>query len=59
MKPGYKTTEFWMTALSYVAAAIVASGVDSPVVKVASFVAAALTTLGYQAGRAYVKSKAE
>lgn len=61
MKPGYKTTEFWLTLLAQMVALLMASGAfaaDSPVLKVATYVAAVLAQLGYVASRAMVKNTA-
>lgn len=54
MKPGYKTTEFWLTFLAWVATFFLASGVvpdTSAWVKIAAFVSTALAQLGYTTGR--------
>jgi hypothetical protein len=58
-RKGIVTTEFWLTLSANLTAAFLASGVlpDTHVaVKVAAFVAAALASLGYVAGRAYLKA---
>jgi hypothetical protein len=60
-KPGYKTSEFWMTLASQLVAAFLAAGIvpDTHVaVKVAAFVAAALSSLGYTVARASAKKPA-
>jgi len=57
-KPGWKTTEFWLTLAAVLIAAFLNSGVlpdTSIAVKIASIAAAALASLGYTAGRSYVK----
>ena len=59
-RPGYKTTEFWLTALFTLATMVVASGALAEThvaVKIAAFIAGALTSLGYGASRGFVKAK--
>ena len=62
-KPGYKTTEFWMSAVVAVMGLVTTSGAmdglgaDHWAVKAAGMVAAVLAALGYTAARA--KTKAE
>lgn len=61
VKPGWKTTEFWLTTLVNVAVAVESSGVvahDSVVDKGLLYGIAALATFGYTYGRAYVKAQA-
>ena len=58
MKPGYKTTEFWLILLAILLGAFVASGLlpsDHVAVKVAGMVTTVLAALGYTAGRSVVK----
>ena len=61
MKPGYKTTEFWLSAVAVVVSLLIASGLLESlaethwVVKAVSLVAAALAALGYDSSRAKVK----
>lgn len=58
VKPGYKTSEFWLAFASSVLAAFLSSGLlpeSHPAVKVAAFCAAALASLGYSVSRAHVK----
>lgn len=58
MKPGYKTSEFWLTLAAVVVGLLLASGVltDSPTaLKIAAFVASALASLGYQFNRSKTK----
>jgi len=61
-KPGYKTTEFWLSTVATVIGFLLASGLlegqeaDSWVMKVVGGVVAVLTALGYNASRAKVKS---
>jgi len=60
-KPGFKTTEFWLTAAATVLAFFLASGVmpeSSPVVKMLAFAYAALSSMGYAYGRSLVKASA-
>jgi len=61
MKPGYKTTEFWLAAVSTICGILYASGVISPegsgaVEKAVAFIAAALASLGYSQARGATKS---
>lgn len=58
VKPGYKTTEFWLTALSVVLGLVLASGAVPEGGLAAQIVGGALTVLaqlGYTAARAQVK----
>ena len=63
-KPGYKTTEFWLSLLATLLGFLLASGVmdvvpeESWVAKVVGGLVAVLATLGYSASRAKVKSEA-
>ncbi len=63
-KPGYKTTEFWLSLLATLLGFLLASGVmdtvpaDSWIAKLIGGVVAVLATLGYSASRAKVKSAA-
>lgn len=57
-KPGYRTTEFYLSALAMVLTLAFASGLlkdGTPVEKAAAFVAAALTAVGYSVARAKAK----
>ena len=61
MKPGYRSTEFWLALFAQLLAAFLAAGVlpeTHMAVKVAAFIAAALAALGYTASRTALK-KAE
>ena len=64
-KPGYKTTEFWLSAVATLIGIVLASGAmdtvaaDSWVTKVVGGVVAVLAALGYTASRAKVKAKDE
>lgn len=58
-KPGYKTSEFWLSLLAMLVGALVASDAiptDSTVAKALGVVASILGALGYQVSRAYVKA---
>ena len=61
-KPGYKTTEFWLSLLATLLGFLLASGVmdgvseDSWIAKVVVGLVAVLATLGYSASRAKVKA---
>ena len=61
-KPGYKTTEFWLSLAATVMGFVLASGVmdnaaeDGWASKIVGGVVAVLTALGYSASRAKVKS---
>lgn len=57
-KPGFKTTEFWLTALTLIVGLLLASGgfeSDGTVLKVLGVVAAALSSCGYSVSRGLVK----
>lgn len=59
VKPGYKTTEFWLAFAAMLLSAAYASGIISDgttAAKVAAFVAMTLTGLGYTVSRTMVKS---
>ena len=62
-KPGYKTTEFWLSLLATLLGFLLASGVmdavpeESWIAKLIGGVVAVLATLGYSASRAKVKSE--
>jgi hypothetical protein len=59
-KPGVKTTEFWLSLLSVLLGAFMGSGLlpgDSPAVRGAGAILAALTALGYSISRGLAKSK--
>lgn len=58
MKPGFKTTEFWISVAVTVVSLLVASGAfaeESGVGKVLALIAAALASAGYSAARAVAK----
>ena len=62
-KPGYKTTEFWLSLLATLLGFLLASGVmdavpeESWIAKLIGGAVAVLATLGYSASRAKVKSE--
>jgi hypothetical protein len=58
VKPGYKTTEFWMTAAAALIGLLLASGVipsDSGIDKALGMAAAALAAMGYTFARGMAK----
>lgn len=62
MKPGYKTTEFWLSSIAVLLSALFASGIlgDGGMdLTIASLVATILGAMGYSVSRAVVKGKAE
>lgn len=59
-KPGYKTTEFWLTAVVSLVGILMASGLIQPGSvwdKGIGLAMAALSTMGYATGRSNVKSQ--
>ena len=60
-KPGYKTTEFWLSLLATLLGFLMVSGVmdvvpeESWIAKLVGGLVAVLATLGYSASRAKVK----
>lgn len=59
MKPGYKTTEFWITAFTVCISAMANSGLfeaASSESKTLSAIVAGLAAFGYTVGRAIVKA---
>jgi hypothetical protein len=59
MKPGYKTTEFWLSVAAIVISAFLASGVvaeGSAVAQALGLALGALSAAGYSVGRSIVKS---
>jgi hypothetical protein len=57
-KPGYKTTEFWLSAAASVVGLLVASGIiptDSGLDKMLGMVVIGLSTMGYTVSRGIVK----
>ena len=60
MKPGYKSTEFWLSTAALVIGACVASGffpVESSVGQMLGMAMSGLAALGYGASRTAVKKK--
>ena len=61
-KPGYKTTEFWLSTIAMVIGALMASGVmaslatDHWATRLVGGAVAVLAALGYNASRSKVKS---
>lgn len=58
-KPGFKTTEFWLSAAATLLSMLFASGLlhdGSTALKVAGLAAAALTAAGYSVARGMAKS---
>jgi len=59
-KPGYKTTEFWLSLVAMALGAVMASGVIAPETtweRVIGLVIAGLTSLGYTGARLKLKAK--
>jgi len=65
MKPGYKTTEFWLSALATILGLVMASGIldtqdpHSWAVRIVGGLISLLASMGYTAGRSKVKSHAD
>lgn len=58
-KPGYKTTEFWLTVAALVVGVLLGADVfpiDSPAVKILGMASSILGVLGYQVQRGLVKA---
>jgi hypothetical protein len=57
MRPGWKTSEFWLSTAAQVLGAVMASGAvpGGVVAQIAGAALAALSALGYTAGRVAVK----
>ena len=60
-KPGYKTTEFWMSSVAMLIGLAYGSGIiteagTSGIEKSVAFIASALAALGYSASRGNVKA---
>lgn len=58
-KPGYKTTEFWMSAVATIVGLVMASGAiqHDTTLQVMGFVVSALSQLGYTGARVATKRK--
>ena len=62
VRPGYKTTEFWLSTVATVCGILMASGViveGSQAATIVGGILAALSTIGYSAARAKDKAAAE
>ncbi len=58
-KPGYKTTEFWMSMIAIALGAVVASGaieIDGASAQIVGLVESALVALGYTGARLTLKN---
>ncbi len=58
LKPGYKTTEFWLTAIAELVGLLLASGVlvaGSMIAKIVGGAIAVLAALGYTVARSKLK----
>ena len=58
-KPGYKSTEFWLTTVAFIVGAVISAGVftNSSVLQGLALVSSALAAMGYSAGRSFAKAK--
>jgi hypothetical protein len=61
-KPGWRTSEFWLTSAALMIGTLYASGAIAPegtsgIAKIIAFAAAALTTAGYTISRGMAKAK--
>jgi len=62
VKPGWKTSEFWLTVAAMLVGLFVASGIlptEHLAMKICGFALAALTSLGYTVSRAGVKKSGD
>jgi hypothetical protein len=57
MKPGIKTTEFWLALLVAALGGLSAAYAESEWARVAGIIAAAIASLGYGSARARVKTE--
>jgi hypothetical protein len=63
VKPGYRTTEFWLSTLAMIVGSVMASGVldsldeSNWIVRVIGGIVVVLSALGYDATRSKVKAK--
>ena len=58
-KPGYKTTEFWMSMMAVALGAVVASGaieIEGASAQIVGLIEAALVALGYTGARLTLKN---
>ncbi len=59
MKPGYKTTEFWLTVAASIVGLVLASGIfpaEGEIVKIVGLAAMVLASLGYSQSRGQAKA---
>lgn len=59
VKPGYKTTEFWLSAVATIVGLVLASGIvpsNGPWVQVTGLITGVLGALGYTVSRGSVKA---
>lgn len=62
-KPGFKTTEWWLSAVAVLFGLVISSGILEETAtewdnKIVGLVVSTLAALGYTAARAYVKASA-
>lgn len=61
VKPGYKTTEFWLSTVAVIVGLVMASGAiveGSQAAQIAGFIASALAAMGYSYSRGNTKAGA-
>jgi hypothetical protein len=61
MKPGYKTTEFWLSLAAILIGVLISSDVipvEHPIAKLLGIAASVLGALGYQVSRSLAKASA-
>lgn len=61
LKPGFKTTEFWLKTVAVIGGLVVASGAfpdTSPVAKIVALIVSGLSAMGYSSQRAELKQTA-
>ena len=60
-KPGYKSTEFWLTLVSVCVGLVLSSGIvtNSAALQGIGFLASCLASMGYSVGRSLHKGKAD
>ncbi len=59
MKPGYKTTEFWLSVAASIVGLVAASGLfpaEGDIGKIVGMAVVALSSLGYSSSRAQAKA---
>ena len=58
MKPGWKSTEFWLSVVAQVVGFVLVSGLvgNDRAVQALGLAASVLSSLGYTAGRSYAKA---